>query len=577
MVGTTGVRATAVAAQINATKTVVGAKSVQTDLYVNGTKISLSLTAGQTVGERRQYVIDSINANSAAHGVIAGDGGNGGLSLKTVDGRNLSVWYDNSSGIKGQDFGLGGSGDVATDPEGVTGVSSASAASASALNSTESNTISFPTLMAGESFALNGLVFNASATVAPEKLAAIFANLTSGITATAAATLKNSALSGYGTFDSATSFSTGSFSTGPVVNTSTVVATSTGNGDVDDIVINASLTGTRQSPTFTAHRAFAAATSGPTVAAVMQQNKVTFKDIRAGDTVTLAGLTFTASSTVTGSDLATIFQGKLASSSYTSPKGAFSAATLSPLWQLPTNGTATGADLVIEATSSTAATTTSPFTANPTFSATPTVTAVETKGSGVFASTVYGTVTLNSNSAFTIRPGANAYPSASADAKDATFTNFTQLGFNADTINAKSIGRLSFQVGPSANQLISIDLADFGQNGEITGAITSSTAPTNILTVQSANDVTQSVNKSLDMIAQTRASMGAVMNRLEHVIDNLTNVVMNSEASRSQIEDADYAKASTELARTQIMQQAATAVLAQANTSQQSVLKLLQA
>jgi flagellin len=206
---------------------------------------------------------------------------------------------------------------------------------------------------------------------------------------------------------------------------------------------------------------------------------------------------------------------------------------------------------------------------------------VTTDGKGVLASTVYGTVTFNSNSAFTIRPGANAYPSGTTEspvsAKDATFTNFTQLGFNADTINAKSIGRLSFQVGPSPDQLISIDLADFGQNGEITGAITSSRAPTNILTVQAANDVTQSVNKSLDKIAQTRASMGAVMNRLEHVIDNLTNVVMNSEASRSQIEDADYAKASTELARTQIMQQAATAVLAQANTSQQSVLKLLQA
>jgi flagellin len=51
---------------------------------------------------------------------------------------------------------------------------------------------------------------------------------------------------------------------------------------------------------------------------------------------------------------------------------------------------------------------------------------------------------------------------------------------------------------------------------------------------------------------------------------------MNSEASRSQIEDADYAIASTELSRTGIMQQAATAVLAQANTSQQTVLKLLQ-
>jgi flagellin len=89
--------------------------------------------------------------------------------------------------------------------------------------------------------------------------------------------------------------------------------------------------------------------------------------------------------------------------------------------------------------------------------------------------------------------------------------------------------------------------------------------------------VIQNVNKSLDRIAETRANMGAVMNRLEHVIDNLTNVVMNSEASRSQIEDADYAKASTELARTQIMQQAATAVLAQENTSQLTVLKLLQA
>jgi flagellin len=59
------------------------------------------------------------------------------------------------------------------------------------------------------------------------------------------------------------------------------------------------------------------------------------------------------------------------------------------------------------------------------------------------------------------------------------------------------------------------------------------------------------------------------------VINNLTNVSMNLSASRSQIEDADYAAASTELAKTQIMQQASTAILAQANISQQSVLKLL--
>jgi flagellin len=83
------------------------------------------------------------------------------------------------------------------------------------------------------------------------------------------------------------------------------------------------------------------------------------------------------------------------------------------------------------------------------------------------------------------------------------------------------------------------------------------------------------LDTAMEKVNATRSTMGAVMNRLEHTISNLSNVSMNLEASRSTIEDADYAKASTELAKTQIMQQAATAVLAQANTSQQSVLKLL--
>jgi len=94
--------------------------------------------------------------------------------------------------------------------------------------------------------------------------------------------------------------------------------------------------------------------------------------------------------------------------------------------------------------------------------------------------------------------------------------------------------------------------------------------------VAGANAILEKINKAIDNVSATRATMGAVMNRLEHVIDNLTNVSVNSEASRSQIEDADYAAASTELARTQIMQQAATAVLAQANTDTQTVMKLLQ-
>jgi len=335
-VGLTGVHASTNAAVITGTKTTVSDKPVYTDLYINGVKISMSLSSGQTVGERRKFVIDSINAKTSDHGVLAGDSGNGGLTLKTIDGRNLSVWYDGDL-VSGSEFGLGANTATASDPNGVTGL--------------------------------------------------------------------------------------------------------TGSGKKGEL-------------------------------------------------------------------------------NYTPPNLA---------------------------------------------------------ASQVVASTVYGTVSMNSNSAFTVRPGYLAYNQNLAGGDfDSKFSNFTKLGFRPETVNPKNIGRLSFQVGPSPDQLIHIDFADFGKDGDITGAITSDKAPTNILTVQAANDVTQSVNKSLDMIAQTRASMGAVMNRLEHVIDNLTNVVMNSEASRSQIEDADYAKASTELARTQIMQQAATAVLAQANTSQQTVLKLLQ-
>ena len=97
-----------------------------------------------------------------------------------------------------------------------------------------------------------------------------------------------------------------------------------------------------------------------------------------------------------------------------------------------------------------------------------------------------------------------------------------------------------------------------------------------INTREGASSVLTLLDDAMDKINQTRATMGAVMNRMEHVISNLSNVTTNLSASRSQIEDADYAAASTELAKAQIMQQAATAVLAQANTSQQTVLKLLQ-
>jgi len=168
-------------------------------------------------------------------------------------------------------------------------------------------------------------------------------------------------------------------------------------------------------------------------------------------------------------------------------------------------------------------------------------------------------------------------------------SNFEDLGFSVGSFGGRSssdmdpprVGRLAFQIGSSARQMVTIDLADFGKGGSITGEITGDVdqaledRTVRINTRNGATAVLNLLDESMDKVNATRATMGAVMNRLDHVINNLTNVSMNMSASRSQIEDADYASASTELAKNQIMQQAGTAVLAQANTSQQSVLKLL--
>jgi flagellin len=96
-----------------------------------------------------------------------------------------------------------------------------------------------------------------------------------------------------------------------------------------------------------------------------------------------------------------------------------------------------------------------------------------------------------------------------------------------------------------------------------------------IATDTAANTALAELDAAMDGINAQRAIYGAGMNRLEYAIDNLSNGSQNAAASRSRIEDADYAKETTELARTQIIQQASTAMLAQANQSNQSVLSLL--
>jgi flagellin len=115
-------------------------------------------------------------------------------------------------------------------------------------------------------------------------------------------------------------------------------------------------------------------------------------------------------------------------------------------------------------------------------------------------------------------------------------------------------------------------------------AVTDVTVSRGTHTAVGASDITSSslatkalgiLDTAIGGINSTRAGLGASMSRLEYASDNLQNVAQNTSAARSRVLDADYAAETTELARTQIIQQASTAMLSQANQAQQSVLALL--
>ena len=97
-----------------------------------------------------------------------------------------------------------------------------------------------------------------------------------------------------------------------------------------------------------------------------------------------------------------------------------------------------------------------------------------------------------------------------------------------------------------------------------------------VASVQAANTSITSLDKALDKVSKFRASFGAYENRLDAAINNLTTLKVNTDAARSRIEDADFAAETSNLTKSQILSQAATSMLAQANASKQNLLALLQ-
>ena len=139
----------------------------------------------------------------------------------------------------------------------------------------------------------------------------------------------------------------------------------------------------------------------------------------------------------------------------------------------------------------------------------------------------------------------------------ATFTFYSDIDVNGTAITTVAAS------SSAQNLLVSVTSVDISSIQDVT----STTA------VQAA--ITQ-LDTAIGSIAAMRANLGAVSNRFDHIIDNLTNVVANTEAAKSRVEDADFAVETTQLTRNTLLQQAATSMVPQANASKNTILALIQ-
>ena len=193
-----------------------------------------------------------------------------------------------------------------------------------------------------------------------------------------------------------------------------------------------------------------------------------------------------------------------------------------------------------------------------------------------------GELTFSSNGAFTVEAGSGDSAKllrgmgfATSDFHDKTAGD----GLQAVTVNPKlkldSLNDSAMSIEVSTAGATSTGLGNQNESG--TGAATGSAISTiNVGTAASAQKAVDVIDNALDQVSEVRSELGAVNNRLDFTINNLSSVSENASAARSRIEDADFAAESAALSRAQVLQQAGTAMLAQANAAPQQVLSLLQ-
>jgi flagellin len=150
----------------------------------------------------------------------------------------------------------------------------------------------------------------------------------------------------------------------------------------------------------------------------------------------------------------------------------------------------------------------------------------------------------------------------------------TLTDFNGQQLLAAG-SLLTFQVGANSGDTLTYSTTNLSATIELGGTSRGDTGGASISIRTGAEEAITTIDTALDGLNSERARMGAMINRLGYAGDNLTNISQNLQSARSRIEDTEYASATRDLARTQIIQQAGIAMLAQANQQPQSVLSLL--
>ena len=156
----------------------------------------------------------------------------------------------------------------------------------------------------------------------------------------------------------------------------------------------------------------------------------------------------------------------------------------------------------------------------------------------------------------------------------------TTTNFNGVNLLDGSAASVSIQTGTNATDVVTVGLAD-AQTAtmNIAKAAVQGAAPAageiDLATAANASAALATLDTALNTVAAARASLGASQNRLSVTVDNISSTVTNLSEARSRIEDVDFSAETTNLAKAQILSQASTAMIAQANQAQQGVLSLI--